>query len=549
MQERSARGKAMPLRNLMHTVFSAVKHSGDVVKTLDSLMERPRDQHGNILLGIDGSDFHLWDGLKHIFTAKIFGPIVIATNPFLVRKILLKLKNTPEGFNGNPSSDLIGDLVGINTIFSAQDTKIHLDHKLTFKQFLSDPIVNLGKIAPIVQRWVQQSNLRQLPIDDARLQNLCARVMVRFLLGDDAAKSDDVLQAAIQLKSHFIELATKKKMHQRSSSFEEVSTAVRDVIHQLTPASDSFAGALLAKGWALHDIDNEICSLLMVGFDNLRGALSGLLYQYSRHPELYPAFAEALYDVNGYPYIQFDASVKNEQTDNQAALLFFKETTRVLPPVWLQARKNGDEAINITYTNMNGDELHYTVPPKATVLIPVMHLARQFRHETGSEPPLAMPFSIGPNDCPGRNIGYAAAGLLLGCLTREKLMLRLMGEPKMSPKVSLTLTSLDLVMSPMTRSKASALKVASIKKSPVKAPVVEEGVAVTERASTVSGTFWNIASHRATLSVIGGAATAVTLYYETETLLLAVGAGLLSASFLAVFLRGEQDEHVRLQLI
>lgn len=511
---------ARPLRNLVRAVKIAVSPSSDMLEKLDRIVaELKTDKDGNIDIGLDGRQFAIWDKIKPIIPFKIFGPVLIATNPNVIKAILMKLKNAPEGFAGNASSDHIARLAGTENIFAANNHETHSEHKRNFKQHLADYDRNISWIGNIVHSWLEKRIAAHGVINDHELEILCAKVMVRFLLGENHVNIDESLAHAINLKKHFINKATLQQTNKHSyrTSRDYIDKAIEDLFN--TPGS-SFPSFLAGKGYELNVVQSEIRSLLMVGFDNLRGALSGMLTVYAQHPEIAAKLKSELMTVHDLPFLKFDTN------QNEYSRAFFLESTSEFPPVWMQARKNGEEDLTIEYRNDDNTKSQFTIKSRTLILIPLIALARQLKagdnvnFERDGVLPLSLPFSTGLNACPGFPIGYATAGLLFGGLVMRDMTLQQLSEPVLSPKVSLTIQGLDLRIVQDIPEQALAPGMSIIK------PNTSQQ---TSGLQAAQARFWQtteIIKSGVTLTNFG-VATFLT-YYATEDMLLSLGAGVLT---------------------
>src|SRR3990167_5652394 len=104
-----------PVSNFFKTVRSFGKHFTDplaMIKEIVYLSERDAD--GNIWVGLDKDNFKLWRNvLQGILPKKIFGPILIPTQPDVIKALLELLKiGEKAAFSGNHSTDTIRDMVG-----------------------------------------------------------------------------------------------------------------------------------------------------------------------------------------------------------------------------------------------------------------------------------------------------------------------------------------------------------------------------------------------------------------------------------------------------
>lgn len=517
------RSAGTPTTNLIRTLRYALKHKGEPINIIDELLEKlPRDSHGNVLFGLDGNSFQLWnEHLLKVIPFKVFGPIFMPTNPAFIEAVLKKLKNDPDSFVGNASSDLIGDLTGRDTIFAANDSQLHLKQKGYFKHYIEEKEQNVLRIGEIVDKWLSEC-LEKNSMNDAELEWLCAQIMARMLVDKVAAEDRRFLAGCIRIKNYFIDNATFQS-NKHTKKYEKAKDALDEIVERLySYNNDSFPRYLHDKGCTLETAQHEIRSLMMVGFDNLRGALSVLLSTYAKHPEVMSQLRKDVLDVHGFPFLKFDA---NDCASGQ----FFKEATRLLPPVWLQARKNGKNPLDIHYTE-NGLNYTCTLPGQTLVLIPVYHLAHQlddgdnFILDRKAAAALDLPFSTGPNACPGRNIGYAASGLLFGALVKQNILIESLDLTKLSPKVSLTVQNLNLrfyqgeampILAPVAVAKAPA---------PVSFGLCENEIekAITQRY--IFNTFMKFTSPAVTFGA--GAALA---YYATESYLASLASGLITA--------------------
>lgn len=523
-----------PLHNLTKAFEVTLKNKGDPLSALREILSFPKDDHGNIRLGIDGNDFQLWGKIKSLIPFKVFGPIIIVTDKSVINSVLMHLKNEPEGFNGNQSADLIGVLAGVNNIFAATNPDVHTIHKANFKDFLNDPLINIKRIAPIIAEWVQQQICVHGKIDDKNLEQLCAKILICFLLDEVTAHDQSVIDAVIYMKSHFIHLAGMKKLIRRDATYNEKQALINERIDDIILDKDSFSSFLFnKKNYSSAEVKSEICSLLMVGFDNLRSVLASLLVNMATQPESRDKLKAEIIEFDHVPFISFDPYFKKVNHSNEAGQRFFKETTRLVPPVWLQARKNGEQAVTISYQDDQGETLTFLVPARTTILIPAYHLARELengetfdaeREQTSSLP---LPFSTGPNACPGRNIAYTAAGLLLANIIKNDIHLQQINPTKLSPHVSLTLENLNLRMISAVKHHDSTTYVTPM------------------RHGNLFNSIWTQLPRISLTSAVSGVAS-VLAYYETESLLVACGGGVLSATLLWEFLqrRGENEMKV-----
>lgn len=510
-----------PLKNLAKGLYSYAKNFADPLAAINDLMKLPKDKHGNILIGVDDRHFKLWNSfLKNLAPSKAFGPIVIPTDERVIKSILSKLKSDPDGFDGNASSDMIRSLVGGDNIFAAQDSETHAKHKAEFKNHLSDIEVNIHKVYPIIAAWLEDILVNNKTVDDACLEQLCARIMTRFLLSESAANNQDIIDAAITIKQHFIDLAMMSRINKSSRHYQKAL----DLIEQQIAVAHSFDETsyphiLAAKGYDIAATQSHITSLFMVGFDNLRSALGSILVNFAAHASDRKRLADEVQSVDGVPFIQLDATVNKPEITTDAGTKFFKESTRLVPPVWLQARKNGKQPIEMKYINDQGEEATFTLHPRATILLPNFPLLRdlengnQFDSQRAVTSTLPMPFSTGPNACPGRNIGFAAAGVLLGTLLEKGLTFESSKSVCFSPKVSLTLENLQLHLRKDNAKNSNDVEVLP--------SIIRNSIS----------TFFN--DHAAIAAAAGsGAAALAGVYYQTESLMYALGAGIVSASLI-----------------
>lgn len=513
--------KVHPLKNLATGLFSIAKNFADPLAAMQDLLKLPKDKHGNILIGVDDRHFKLWNTfLKNLAPSKVFGPIMILTDESVIKAVLNKLKSDPDGFDGNASSDMIRSLVGGENIFAAQDSKTHAEHKAEFKNYLSDMEANIEKVYPIITVWLQDLLAGDGKIDDASLEKLCASIMLQFLLNEAAAYDERLIDEVIAIKQHFIDLATMSKLNKSDKHYDAALAHINQMIAVLHSFDSSSYPAILAKnGYDLAAAQSHITSLFMVGFDNLRSTLGSLLINFASQASVRKQLAEEVQSVGGAPFIQLDQTVKTPDISSDASKKFFKESTRLVPPVWLQARKNGDQPIELTYKNAQGEEVSFTVHPRTTIVMPNFHLLRtlengqHFDTERAVTSTLPMPFSTGPNACPGRNIGFATAGVLLGMLSEMRMTFDIIKSPRFNPKVSLTLENLELKFK-------------------------QDGNDHTQDIQSLPSVGRNIFStfFRENASLVAaagtGAAAMVGMYYETESLLFALGAGTATAGLI-----------------
>jgi hypothetical protein len=514
--------QSKPFPNLMRSALTLMSNTKNPLHALSEIAKLPKDQHGNILIGLDTNDFNIWRGkLEHLVPKKIFGPIMIPTKTKVIGALLSQLKGgTSAPFAGNRSTSVVAGLTGQENVFAAKNSEVHSIHKGQFKTFLTDPVANIKKVAPVIHAWLnEQSHHRQGKwIDDKALATLSAQVMLTFLLNSTSGAQPELSEAIIHLKTHFVNKVGFKKLGRLSlfNGYRSAKSKMSAEIVRLYHSDEPSYPAQLAKHFTVEQTISHVLSLMMVGFDNLQSSLMSLLIQLAQNPEYLDALQNDLLSVDGIPYLQFDPALPH-QDELTLSHYFFKEALRLAPPVWLQARKNKNEERAISYLNDAGGSVSFVLPSATMVLIPNFQLAREMENGHVFDPArwrdnhsLFQPFSVGPNACPGRNISYAAAGVLIAELVKWETRLTLLQKPNYDPQVSLVWKNIKLELQAQIKPRTSI----SVSPRPAQYLLDEDYK----------------------ISLMLGMVVAVAAYSKTENLLTAFSAGTLAAMLVLFFL-------------
>lgn len=432
-----------PVDNLLSSVFALVSNPTNPIKAIDNIMRQPKDEHGNILIALDDKNMSLWRaGVQKLVPNAVFKPIVIVTNPEVIKALLNELKSDASShFAGNPSTDTIGSLVGTDNIFASTSGSVHGEHKQAFKNYLSDKEANIALIAPVIQAWVATMSRRC--IKDMDFELLAASVMLTFLLDRDLAFDSKSVADIITLKRHFVRTATLSDGVARF--FDGYEMAKKRLVAAITERYQSDKSSYIKSLKSQFDLQqtiSHILSLMMVGFDNLRSSLISTVIHLAKHPEYRLILSKDMQHVGTNATAFFDFELLGREN---AASQFFAEAVQQTPPVWLQARVNKAES-SINYRDENGEH-SFVLPSAALVLIPNLHLALMHKHDAIKPSELfPHPFSIGPNACPGRPIAYTANGVLIAEIIKNNLALALSpySRNRHDPKVALSLKDLQI---------------------------------------------------------------------------------------------------------
>lgn len=460
--------KAITGSNPVHNLGKAISAGVGVltlnqtpVDFINQLYKEKKDEHGNIWIGLDNKKFSAW---RHFFKyslghSKIFQPILIPTNPAVIDSIIRRAKDGKDAdFAGNQSTDLIANLAGRENIFAAKDATTHNAHKTQFLKFLQDSGHNVECAGPIIKQWIKENSGKT--ITENNISTLCARLMLAFLLNPDAANKTKLVEDIQVVKSHFVKEATtlSEKMfglfnYSYNNADTELSTEIAKLYHS---KEDSYPKVLANSKFTVEKADSHIRSLMMVGFDNLLTCLTQTIYRLAEHPELHTKLLEDVQNIRGFNFVDFNLGKpeNKEIPPNTFSRMFFAETMRLNPPVFLQARKTQAKNVTIKYEE-KGEPKSFNLHAGTLVLVPVYQLAREMEHGNDFRPererpkPLfPFPFSIGNNNCPGRNIGYASAGVLVGELLNTQKELQLLSKPKQDPQVALVAKDMQIKLVP-----------------------------------------------------------------------------------------------------
>ena len=437
-----------PVSNFFKTVRSFGKHFTDplaMIKEIVYLSERDAD--GNIWVGLDKDNFKLWRNvLQGILPKKIFGPILIPTQPDVIKALLELLKiGEKAAFSGNHSTDTIRDMVGSENPFAPVNEEAHLKHKSEFKKSISSYEENVKKIAPIVQAWITDRK-NATEIDDESINILTAKVMLAFLLNPASAENKDLIYAIRHLKQQFVDESSLKKLiiSRLFTGFYSAKTKLSAEIAKLYTSPDPSYPATLKSSFALAQATDHILSLMMVGFDNLQSSLTSVLIRLAEHPEYHAELEKEVEYLQNVPSIRFNLDIGRDAGG-----------LRLAPPVWLQSRKLLKEELTVSYTGEGGIKKSLKLPAGTLVLIPNFVLGRTLEKGGGGFAPhersrliFPSPFSTGPNACPGRNIGYAAAGVLAAMILKQNYSLIIFSAPDFDPKTSLKWKNIDIDFQP-----------------------------------------------------------------------------------------------------
>lgn len=522
-----------PTQNLVASVLALITHTHNPLNALTVIMNQPKDANGNIFIGIDDKDFTLWRGaLQHLVPTKVFGPILIPTSPKVISVILDEYKvGSPAHFSGNRSTDVVAELVGHDNVFSPKDNETHKKHKIEFKNFISNHDTNAKIVGPIIAKWIESHLQAKIMIDDQAISTLSAQIMLAFLLSPAAAANPAFCSAIQTVKSHFVRMATFKEvgMMRFFNGYRSAKRTMVAEIGRLYHADElTYPKSLANSGLSLEQATENVLSLMMVGFSNLQSSLVSLLVRYAKYPEYRHLLEKELIQVSNVPYIHFDPSHSHPDSFGQH---FFLEALRLMPPVWLQARKNEKADRLVEYCNEAGEKKSFLLPAATLILIPNYALARNIEFGDEFLPDrdfkhlhTPYPFSSGPNACPGRNIAYAATGALIAALIDRSIQPCLMDMPEHDPSVALVYKNIQIRLQKQ--------------KKPGKKPESNPDVTRVEEkeaaeASALSGNE----------PLIVGSALLVFLFtlYESNNVLAAAMAGSVTAVLVRLFLSNDKS--------
>ncbi len=436
-----------PTRNLLRSVGTAITHHKNPLESLKkNLKELPKDEHGNILLGLDNDNFTLWRHLyRYIVPTKIFGPILIPTNHQVIHAILKHPKNgsTDSPFIGNFSTDNIQHLYGDQQGFSGVNHEAHINHRAQFKEWISDEFRNIEIVTPVIHNWLQR-HLHAI-ITEHDIENLTAQLMLTFLLDINSAKSEKSLEAIVQIKTHFINMGLKPITLDRV--YPKALSHMGKMIEDLLYSRGSYP-YFLSSSLTLEHVQSHILALMSVGFDNLQSSLMSLFVRLAAMDDETRDHLKSEINPENAPFIRF------AKDDTSKERMLFLEMMRLAPPVWLQSRKSANEDSWITYKTESDEKKTFKLHPSTLTLIPNFALNRQMENpevfDLGRNPneyrPIH-PFSQGPNTCPGQKIPYAALGVLAAALLRGNLSLELQDEMIFNPSVALTMKNIRVQIS------------------------------------------------------------------------------------------------------
>ena len=351
----------------------------DSRKILTECRGKPKDEYGNIWLGIDNNNFSLWNNILYRIVPKIFGPIMIPTNPDVV-SVILSLHKVGEKslFSGNMSTDTIGSLVGTTNIFSAATKEIHTNHRLFFKEWISWTSSREFLRAVSDWRFTLKPDM-DLPVDEL-VDDFVAYTLISILIIPDPSLVEHIKI----LKNYFVETSSCKRFLTRYSPF--YISAYNKVSREIVSAidiNDSYP-KFLSQTLEKEEISQHIISLIMVGYENLRSCLISLLYELALHPE-------TELEIDDSDFIDFTKSGTKEHE-------FFYDALSQVPPVWLQARKTGTDIV------VTLEDKTFKIPPGTWIFI----------HNEMFPERSPKIFSQGPNSCPGQYLAKMAAGAFIG---------------------------------------------------------------------------------------------------------------------------------------
>ncbi len=372
--------KLNPLLNLIRGMLTLAWHSDDKLKAFSELLKLPRDRHGTISFGIDTQDFPMWDLIHPLFAKTKLGPVLILTNPAVIKLVLSQFKSeTP--FKGNRSTEVIAMLEGTQNIFAASNKETHAKHKSIFKSHLSSHESNVIRVSSIIEAWLDQT--KDTPFEQGHVELLSAQIMAAFLLDRAAADDSDLCNKIIQLKKHFVKTAQYQNVAQLypPQEYLHAKLALEEKIRLLYNVNTHNYPHKLAAQFSKEEALSHIISLMMVGFDNLLSSIESLLINLARYPQYRQQLTEELITVADKPFIPFFPERIADSSPKKFALAFFNESTRLAPQVWLQARLCEQET-TIVYTNP-GEETpqSFKVLPNSVLLIPNQALGLAMSHE------------------------------------------------------------------------------------------------------------------------------------------------------------------------
>ena len=412
-----------PTSNLLQATIHIISNSGNQLNAIDDILQMPKDQDGNMKMGLDDRDFTLWENaLKNILPTSLFGPILIPTNPLVINALLNEPKLASH-FIGNRSTDIIRSMFGTENPFSANTRELHGAHKVAFKNAVSDVEKNAIEIYPIVKDWIEE--MKKWPITDQEIEILTARIMASFLLDLSSVERSEVIDACILLKRKFVDTCVRPLQGFFSSnrSYNLLSSE----IDRLLQIPSSYPYGLRAT-FSKEAIVNHVLTLISVGFDNMQSALMSFLIRLCQYPEFHPNLLAEVQTINetSIEFINFNGRPET------FARRFFNETMRMTPPVWLQARKNANETLQISY----GDGKSFILEASTLILIPNFNLARTENNDF--DPSIYtefQPFSVGPNACPARFKIFGLLGVFVPLFLKYRWTLK--SDPTFVPEVSL----------------------------------------------------------------------------------------------------------------
>ncbi|MDP1604623.1 MAG: hypothetical protein Q8M03_15310 [Legionella sp.] len=446
--------QSLPVTNLLDTFKILATNSFELTHISAEILKRPKDKHGNVLIGIDDTNFTMWEKiLKKIVPTKIFGPIVIPTNPDVIKRILSMHKYGEDApFEGNRSTEVISALVGGDNPFAPTNKATHTRHKQVFKNHISGD-GNIKKAGLIITDWISKYSKPDNIINEDTVSSLCARVLIAFLLSPDSV-GKETEDAVIAIKTYF---SAKVTAHfSKASAYDKAENLLTEEISRLYNSSDeeAYPVVLSKKGMKEEEVRSHILSLFMVGFGNLHSSVMSILIRIADNPQYRDELSDSVQLIDGFPFVQF----KPASGESLFPQRFFEEAGRLTPAVWTIVRRNRKKELFIRYEE-EGESKEMILPSSSHILIPNLHLARAIENGDKFNPDRPMEdlknipqfFSEGKNACPGRNIGYTTNGLLVGGILSEGMTIKLANRPHhvtgtaLSWQANLVLNATDLV--------------------------------------------------------------------------------------------------------